>query len=154
MLTQLKRAIKDSPAGPAVHSLYLKLRYREGETLTIAGGHLKGAKWHRFMRSHNDEYVAGNYESEIQDAITDYLKPGMTFLDVGANAGFFSLLGSRAVGASGKVVAFEPHPVTAAQLSSQARLNDAKITVIDHGIAGQGSDSFKDDHSKNNNDRS
>lgn len=36
------------------------------------------------------------------------LKPGMTFVDVGANIGYFSLMAAKAVGSSGKVYAFEP----------------------------------------------
>jgi FkbM family methyltransferase len=47
----------------------------------------------------------------------------MVFYDVGANGGFLSLLGASLVGPSGKVVAFEPHPITAHQLSEQMRVN-------------------------------
>ncbi|WP_428388983.1 FkbM family methyltransferase [Mucisphaera sp.] len=36
------------------------------------------------------------------------LKPGMTFIDAGANLGLYSLVASRCVGASGRVVALEP----------------------------------------------
>jgi FkbM family methyltransferase len=38
------------------------------------------------------------------------LKPGDTFLDIGANHGTYSLNAATAVGASGKVIAFEPQP--------------------------------------------
>ena len=36
------------------------------------------------------------------------VKPGMTVIDVGANIGFYSMLLSRLVGPSGKVIAYEP----------------------------------------------
>jgi FkbM family methyltransferase len=36
------------------------------------------------------------------------IKPGYVFFDVGANAGYYTLLGSRQVGASGFVLSFEP----------------------------------------------
>jgi len=36
------------------------------------------------------------------------LKPGMVFVDIGANIGYFSLLAARSVTNSGKVYAFEP----------------------------------------------
>jgi FkbM family methyltransferase len=38
------------------------------------------------------------------------LRPGMTFLDVGAHVGYFSVLAGRLVGARGLVLAFEPEP--------------------------------------------
>ena len=44
------------------------------------------------------------------------LKPGMTLLDIGANVGYFSILGAGIVGPSGTVVAIEPEPVNYALL--------------------------------------
>jgi len=41
-------------------------------------------------------------------ALAALLKPGMAFVDVGANIGYFSLLAARAVGPRGRVYAFEP----------------------------------------------
>jgi FkbM family methyltransferase len=41
---------------------------------------------------------------------TDVLKPGDTFVDVGANFGLFSAVAAKKVGPSGRVVAIEPHP--------------------------------------------
>ena len=38
------------------------------------------------------------------------MRPGDCFVDVGANIGYFTLLASRAVGPSGRVLAFEPDP--------------------------------------------
>jgi FkbM family methyltransferase len=56
------------------------------------------------------EYLRGNVEPEVQDAITTYLKPGDCFFDVGAHVGLYSLIVSRVVGMRGCVVAFEPDP--------------------------------------------
>ena len=39
------------------------------------------------------------------------------FVDVGANVGTYALALARHVGASGKVIAIEPHPVTHARLA-------------------------------------
>jgi FkbM family methyltransferase len=39
------------------------------------------------------------------------LRPGMRFLDIGANIGYFTVFGSQHVGPSGSVVAVEPDPV-------------------------------------------
>lgn len=43
-------------------------------------------------------------------AEVEALRPGMCFIDVGANCGLFSVLASRRVGPGGLVVAFEPSP--------------------------------------------
>jgi FkbM family methyltransferase len=44
------------------------------------------------------------------------LQPGGTFLDVGANVGFYTLWAAARVGAGGRVFAFEPEPRTFASL--------------------------------------
>ena len=48
------------------------------------------------------------YEPEVQEIIKKYLKPGDNFIDIGANAGVFSLLASSLIGKDGIVYAFEP----------------------------------------------
>ena len=50
------------------------------------------------------------YEPEVTRTVVDALGPGDTFIDVGANAGFFAALAAIRVGPAGHVVAFEPHP--------------------------------------------
>ena len=48
------------------------------------------------------------YEPEVTQVLEDVLRPGMTFVDVGANVGYHALLASRLVGANGRVIAVEP----------------------------------------------
>ena len=55
-------------------------------------------------------FATGEYEPATSRMLATCLRPGDTFLDIGANAGYFSLLAARIVGPTGKVVAFEPHP--------------------------------------------
>jgi FkbM family methyltransferase len=50
----------------------------------------------------------GYYELEVSALLVGLLQPGDTFVDVGANEGYFSLLASEKVGASGRVIAIEP----------------------------------------------
>ena len=50
------------------------------------------------------------YEQESTLFIRNYLSAGDTVWDVGANIGYFTLEFARAVGPSGKVLSFEPHP--------------------------------------------
>lgn len=54
--------------------------------------------------------LLGRYERPKMEFFRRHLKPGMTFVDVGANLGDFSLVASRLVGNSGRVISFEPDP--------------------------------------------
>lgn len=53
-------------------------------------------------------YVSGVYEPSTTAVLRRLLGEGDTFVDVGANVGLFSMIGSRSVGRTGCVVAFEP----------------------------------------------
>jgi FkbM family methyltransferase len=53
---------------------------------------------------------AGAYETELVSLLKRTLKPGMTFLDLGANIGYFSVIAAALVKESGQVHAFEPMP--------------------------------------------
>jgi len=50
------------------------------------------------------------YEPEVTRRLIAAVGSGDVFVDVGANAGFFSVLAAIRVGPPGRVVAFEPHP--------------------------------------------
>jgi FkbM family methyltransferase len=71
----------------------------------------------------NAGYVLGTSETEVQTWLADILRRGDVFWDLGANIGFFTLLGARLVGPEGTVVAFEPWPQNAEQLQRNAELN-------------------------------
>jgi FkbM family methyltransferase len=51
------------------------------------------------------------------------LAPGNTFIDVGANVGFYTLWAAARVGAGGRVFSFEPEPRTFASLERSVRRN-------------------------------
>ena len=53
--------------------------------------------------------LAGTYEPHVTKVFTDFCKPGMTVIDVGANIGYYALLAAHLVGPGGRVVAFEPN---------------------------------------------
>lgn len=65
----------------------------------------------------------GDFEPETRSFFEAYLRPGDTFLDVGANIGLYSLIAARAVGSAGKVHAFEPCSQTFERLMGNVRLN-------------------------------
>jgi FkbM family methyltransferase len=55
-------------------------------------------------------FMKGEFDPLVFQPLRDVLKKGGTFLDVGANVGFYSMLGLDAVGSSGNVHAFEIDP--------------------------------------------
>jgi FkbM family methyltransferase len=69
------------------------------------------------------EYFHGKVEPEVQKVLERFLRQGMTFYDIGANIGFFSLLAARLVGESGKVISFEVDPEIAARLREHVARN-------------------------------
>jgi FkbM family methyltransferase len=63
------------------------------------------------------------YEPAVTRAVEAVLRPGMAFLDVGANIGYFSLLAASCVGPGGKVFAFEPSQTNVKLLHASRVLN-------------------------------
>lgn len=63
------------------------------------------------------------YEPDVRTFIESYLRPGQTFIDCGANVGYFSVLAGRLVGQAGRVLAVEANPTTFRLLSDNLRLN-------------------------------
>ena len=57
-------------------------------------------------------YYTGSWQPALSRWLASTLKPGDTFIDVGANTGYFSLLAAARVGATGTVVAVEACPTT------------------------------------------
>lgn len=55
----------------------------------------------------------GYSEIALTALLLEFLKPGMTFVDVGAHFGYEAMLASTLVGPSGRVVSFEPQPEVA-----------------------------------------
>lgn len=81
-------------------------------------------------------YLTGGYEPPTAALFADLVKPGNTVLDVGANAGFFSLLCARLTGPAGRVIAFEPIPSVRARLAANIALNDFRhVEVISKAVS-------------------
>jgi FkbM family methyltransferase len=67
--------------------------------------------------------LSGHYESHLTAVFERYCTPGMTVIDVGANLGYYSLLASKLVGTTGRVIALEPNSENCRLLLSSLRLN-------------------------------
>ncbi|HWC28185.1 MAG TPA: FkbM family methyltransferase [Solirubrobacteraceae bacterium] len=73
--------------------------------------------------AHAGLIVRGTLEPPVQEALRRLLAPGAVFYDVGANVGFFTILGARLVGPRGRVIAFEPVPACARAVARNVELN-------------------------------
>ena len=65
-------------------------------------------------------FLTGSYERDVTATLQQLLRPRMTFMDVGANIGYFTVLAAQAVGPEGHVYAFEPDPEAFAYLERNA----------------------------------
>ena len=80
----------------------------------------------------------GYYEPQETALVRDVLRPGMCFVDVGANWGYYTLLAADLVGARGRVVALEPHPALFRLLESNvsrnrlAQVAALRVAAADH----------------------
>ena len=83
----------------------------------------------------------GMYEQAKVQALREFLKPGATFIDIGANKGDFTVLAASIVGPSGRVIAIEPDPNNFSWLRRSVEEN-AIPNAECHQIA-LGSDNYK-----------
>lgn len=90
-------------------------------TIKVLQGSNKGYKW--VVGSGVHGYWFGSYEHYKQKAISSYTREGMVAYDIGAHAGFYTLLFSGICGASGYVYSFEPNPDNLIYLNRHLELN-------------------------------
>lgn len=68
-------------------------------------------------------YLYGCYEYATTKFLDRYLEPSMSFADIGANVGYYTLFAAKRVGASGVVYAFEPVEEIYDELKANINLN-------------------------------
>ncbi|CUS04941.2 protein of unknown function [Candidatus Promineifilum breve] len=90
----------------------------------------------------NDQFIGAaiardkQYEPHVTRALRDTLGRGATFIDVGANIGYFALLAAKIVGPAGRVVAFEPNPANCDLLRRSIEANQfGTITLHQNAVA-------------------
>lgn len=75
-------------------------------------------------------------EPELTAEFLRRVGPGMTVLDLGANIGYYTLLAAKAVGPSGRVLAFEPEMENAAALMKGLEANGFRnVTVFPYAVS-------------------
>jgi FkbM family methyltransferase len=73
----------------------------------------------------------GGWEPAETGLIRSQLKPGDTFIDVGANFGYYTVLASKLVGPTGRVIAFEPDPRSFELLRRNVARNGCTNVVLE-----------------------
>jgi FkbM family methyltransferase len=81
-------------------------------------------------------FLYGTFEISGTRLMQAFLMPGMTFVDVGANIGYYTLLAARAVRDVGRVYAFEPNAAIRPRLEENLRLNQLldSVQVYPHAV--------------------
>ena len=102
--------------------------------MPIWQGKLRGKKW--IVGSGNHGCWLGSYEYEKQRAFEKMVKSGSVVFDIGAHAGFYTLLAAELVGPSGKVFAFKPVPRNLSFLRSHLEINAVcNVKVIEAAVS-------------------
>lgn len=80
-----------------------------------------------------------NFEASDRSFVVNFVKPGMTVLDIGANIGLYTILCAKLIGEQGTVHAFEPAHQTFAWLVENVRLNRCNNVCLNRTALGQSS---------------
>ena len=108
------------------------LAYRVGTSFAERGDRrprvatlIGGAKLRVTFEEHllRQAYFFGSHEPEVSELLLRLARPGETWVDVGANAGVFTMTLAGRVGPTGSVVAFEPNAFHAESVAASAELN-------------------------------
>ena len=72
------------------------------------------------------------FELSDRNFVLAYLKPGMCFVDAGANIGLYAVMASILTGPTGYVYAFEPGKKTFDRLQRNLLLNDCQNVIANN----------------------
>jgi len=111
--------------------------------LRILRGPARGLHW--LPGSHTHGCWLGTYEKQTQALLQEHLGAGGVLFDIGANVGFFTLLGARLAESTGRVVAFEPLERNLAFLRRHVELNGfTNVQVVAAAVAAAPGEGFID----------
>ena len=83
----------------------------------------------------------GVWEPNLTAFLNRILRPGDTFVDVGANIGYFTLLAARRVGPTGHVVAIDAAPPIFGLLQANLAMNEtAMVRAVNAAVTGETGD--------------
>jgi FkbM family methyltransferase len=136
------RAVYGSTIATPLRRLLTSSAPRGFSFVEVCGGPLAGARMHVDL-SCEKYYWLGTHEEAVQAALCERVQRGDVAWDIGAHAGFFSVLLSRLVGDSGSVLAFEPEPENAARLVANLEANgctnvEVHAAAVSDAVSRQG----------------
>lgn len=84
------------------------------------------------LRKHTDDlwHILPWRENELLSVIRTHLKEGDIFVDAGANIGIYTIVASKLVGASGRVISIEMMPDTASILRRHCDINNVRNVIV------------------------
>jgi len=116
----------------------LNPRWRKAPTISVPGK-LHGYKMELDLSDDLERstyFVGRYYDLENQLLLDALLKPGDTFIDVGANIGMTTLHGAKRVESRGKVIAFEPQPGCCKKVRRNLEINNLRhVQLHNVGLA-------------------
>lgn len=74
----------------------------------------------------------GHWEEGLTSFVSKTIRPGMTVVDIGAHAGYYSVMFSRLVGFGGRVFSFEPESYNFSLLKKNIEANNISHCVIEN----------------------
>lgn len=81
-------------------------------------------------------YYFGYHEPSIFKFLDSFLKEGMTYCDIGANIGLYSIFAAKRVGFNGKVFSFEPQSETYKRMVENINTNNLKNIYTENKAVG------------------
>ena len=116
----------------------------ESTVVPILSGPSKGLRWTVGAGRHG--CWLGTYESHFARLIAKLVRPGMLAFDVGAHSGYFTLMLSRLVGETGKVISFEPSQRPSNDLRRNIELNNlSNVEVVEAAVSDRAGTAFFND---------
>src|SRR5262245_30683680 len=129
------RAVKSFPLVRQLGRWWVNT-FLEGTTTPIRRGGAQDMLWIR-RRRYINSFWTGDFEPAFQAVVVSMLKPGMTFYDVGANAGFYSLVACKQIGATGKCISVDPDPQNCAHMHELKRINNLdNWQIVEAAVSG------------------
>ena len=77
------------------------------------------------------------FDPHILSVLREFIMPGSVFVDVGANIGWFTVIGSRLAGREGRVYAIEPDPRNCDILKRNIAANECHNVIVHSVAAGR-----------------
>ncbi len=106
-------------------------------SLPIFAGILQGKQYVLSSRGKLVRVLMGTYEQELTHLLVKSLDDGGVFWDIGAHAGYYSMVAAQLVGRTGEIVAFEPSPRNVHYLNCNMERNRIEtVRVVPKAVDG------------------